>query len=375
MRLVLCFLMFCASGFADPSAVGRDIVILPADQTVHGNYYALGDSVEISGTVTGDVYVLGGQVFIDGHVQGDVLALGASVEISGTVGNNIRVLGGQVTLSGDVEKNITVLTGNFQVMPSADLKGNLVCIAGNADIASSVAEDVTVFASNLRVSNELHKNLEAYVGQFRLTSKAVIDGDVTYGSNTVAMLDPAAKILGQVTYESSYFSRFFEGSWIKGLLFGSKVATLLMNFFYSLITGLILIRLFPKTVDCALQALKAEHWKAFIYGLVLLVLLPLASLILLMTILGAPFALTLIAFNIIGFYTAKIFTILWSSDAVFRKFKLKPSRSLTLCLGLVVYFLLTSIPIFGTVVALVTMLFGVGAAVIGRTLTPTRRRA
>ena len=316
-----------------------------------------------------------GQVSIDGDVQGDVLALGGSVEISGVVGNNIRVLGGQVTLSGDVEKNITVLTGNFQVMPSADLKGNLVCIAGNADIASSVAKDVMVYASNLRVSSELHSNLEAFVGQFRLTSKAVINGNVIYASNTVAMVDPAAKILGQVTYESSYVSRFFEGSWIKGLLFGSKVATLLMNFFYSLITGLILIRLFPKTVDCALQALETEHWKALIYGLVLLILLPLASLILLMTILGAPFALTLIAFNIIGFYTAKIFTILWVSHGVFHKFGVKASRSLSLCLGLVAYFVLTSIPIFGTIVALITMLFGIGAAVIGRTLTPTRRRS
>lgn len=375
MRLILCFLLFCVNGFANVTPSGRDIVILPANQTVHGNYYALGDSVEISGTVTGDVYVLAGQVFIDGHVQGDVLALGGSVEISGRVGNNIRVLAGQVTLSGEVNKNITVVTASFQVLPSADLQGNVVCVAGNADIGSAVAENVTVFGSNLRISNELHKNLDAYVGQLRLTSKAVIDGNVMYGTSTVALIDPGAKIKGEVAFATSYVSRLFEGSWLKGLLVGSQIAALLMNFFYSLIVGVILIRLFPKTVDYALLALKTEYWKALIYGLVLLILLPLASLVLLMTILGAPFALTLIAFNIIGFYTAKILTILWASNAVLHKFGLKLGRVLTLCLGLVAYFLVTAIPVFGTIVALVTMLFGVGAAVIGRTLMHSRKRA
>ncbi len=378
MRLILLLLCFCASGFATLSPISapdaRDIVILPADQVVHGNYYALGDSVEISGIVTGDLYVLAGQVFVDGHVEGDVLALGGSVEISGRVGNNIRVLGGQVTLSGAVAKNITAITGNFQMMPSADVQGNVVCVAGNADIGAPVAEDVMVFASNLRVSNELSKDLDAYVGQLRLTSKAVIDGNVAYGSNTVAMIDPGAKIKGAVTFESSYVSRVFEGSWMKGILVGSKIATALMNFFYSLITGLILIRLFPKTVECALQALKTSPWKAFVYGIVLLVLLPLASLILLMTVLGAPFALTLIAFNIIGFYTAKIFSILWASNAVFHRMGLKLKPFATLFVGLVAYFCLTAIPIFGTIVALLAMLFGVGAAVIGRSLMPTRRR-
>ena len=47
---------------------------VPAGEVINRDYFAYGESVEISGTVNGDVYAVGGQVLVDGTINGDLLA-------------------------------------------------------------------------------------------------------------------------------------------------------------------------------------------------------------------------------------------------------------------------------------------------------------
>lgn len=369
---ILCWILSCALFFAqstlfaeEPKEENSGIITLPAGKVVLGDYFAAGDNVEISGIVKGDVYVFANQVFVDGQIFGDVIVAAASVDISGDVAGNIRVLAGQTTISGNVGRNATVIAGNAQFISSAKILGNLVTVAGNMDLASPVDSYATIIASNLRVSSSIKNDLLASVGQMRITSRAQIGGNVDYRSNHPAIIDPDAKVGGKITQLPSFVHDIFKGHFLHKLLVGSKVAALLMNFFYTFCIGLILIKIFPKNLESALDVLKTQPWKALSFGLMLLILLPLASLILLMTILGVPFALTLIALNVIGFYTAKVFSIMWASEILFKKMGAKLKSVWILLFGLVIYFALVSIPFFGIALALVAMLFGLGAGVLG----------
>jgi hypothetical protein len=368
VRLIICFLLTTLFAFAeeqDPFKE-RNIMVLPSGQVHQGNYFAIGKSVEISGIVNGDVYALAGDVIIDGVVNGDVLVCGGSVDIGGKVTQNCRLLGGQVLISGAIGNNVTAISGNLQVLPSAVIGGSLVITAANVDLTARVGSEVTVVASNLRLSGDLEKGLQAYVGQMRITSKAVIKGCVEYKSGSPAWIESGASIGGEVVRHPSFVHELVEGTWIHGLLLGSKVLAILMNFIYTFVVGVLLIKLFPRNLEAALEALRKTPGKALLYGMMLLILLPLAALILLMTILGVPFALALIAANIIGFYTAKIYSIFWASDFLFKKINFKPNRLLGLFYGMVVYFALAAIPIFGFFVAFAAMLFGLGAGVLAQ---------
>lgn len=354
--------------FADKKASGEQqkVTVLPSGAIHKGDYFATGSSVEISGTVNGDVYVCAEQVIIDGVVNGDVLAAGGSVDISGKVTNNCRLLAGQILVSGEVSKNVTALAGNLQLLSSAVVHGNLVAIAGNADLAAKIGADASIIASNLRVASQVKENLYGYVGQMRLTSKATIGGDLDYRTNTPLWIEEGAVVHGKITHHPSFFHELVQGTWIQSLLVGSKVLTTLMNIIYTFVLGLLLIKLFPKSLEAAIHSLKNHPFKSLSYGVMLLVLLPLASILLLMTVLGAPFALTLIALNVIYFYTAKIYCILWATNWTFGKMGVRANRLSTFFLGLLIYFGLTAIPIFGTIVAVIAMLFGVGAGVLGQ---------
>jgi cytoskeletal protein CcmA (bactofilin family) len=344
-----------------------EVVAVRAGEIYKGDFFGLGDSIEISGIVEGDVYLLGSQIMIDGIVQGDVIAIGGSVDVAGKVMGNVRILAGQVTIGGEVTRNTTLIAANAQMPFSGDVGGNVIILAGNSDLAATIGGNAMAVASNLRVSSNIQKNLEVYVGQMRITSKARIHGDLSYRSNEVASIDPSARVFGKIVYHPSLFHNMLDMPILRGVIIGSKIAGILMNFLYTFVIGIIFIRMFPRKLESTLHTLQEKPVKSLGFGLVLLILLPLVSLLLLMTVLGAPFALTLIALNIISFYTAKVFSILWASNWLFSKIGWKRNKIPTLAFGQVIYYILTTIPFLGFFIAFFSMLFGLGAAVLAQT--------
>lgn len=358
------FFILCSFLYADENE--EEIIVLPSTATVNSDYFANGRTVEISGRVNGDVYVFGGQVFMDGVIDGDLLVAGGSVEISGTVTKNVRLLAGQALITGNIGQNVTAVTATIELSPSSSVGRNIIVVSGNTDLESKVGNNVRLYSSSARISDGIHGKVLAYVGNLRLTSKVNIGGELEYWSNKAALIDPNAKVKGGVIHHPSFFYDLLHGKIFRGLKIGSKLAVLLMNFFYSFIIGLIMLRYFPQRIEQTLATLNKKPAQSLVAGVVLLFLLPVTMLVLLVTILGAPFALALLSLTVVGLYSAKVFAVFWMSTHIFRKFELKKHRKLYFTFGLIVYFIVTLIPYAGTIVTVAALLFGLGGAALGK---------
>ena len=106
-------------------------VYVGVGETVTGNLYRVGSTVEINGTVEGDVVVIGGQVVVNGQVNGDVLAIGCTVKINGEVLGNVRVFGEQVDLFGTIGKNVSIAAGSLMLSDENEIKGHINFIASS----------------------------------------------------------------------------------------------------------------------------------------------------------------------------------------------------------------------------------------------------
>lgn len=365
--LVLLFPIFLCSARKPKEIEDHSVIMIPSHVVYEGDYFASGDSIEISGVVNGDVYLIAGQVVVDGVINGDLICCAGSVDISGKVANNARVLAGQVLLSGEIGRNITAIGGNVQLLKQSSIGKNVVITAGNADLAASIGSEATVVASHLRISSSIAKDLHAVVGLMRLTSQTRIGGDVDYRSNSDAWIDQGATVVGTITQHPSFVRNLVKGTWVQKILVGSKLLTLSMNFLYSLVIAYLLLRLFPRNLQSALISLREQPWRSLSTGLITLIVLPLCCLLLLMTVLGVPFALTLIALNIIGFYTAKVYFIFWGSDWISSKIKWKIRRLAAFSVVLLAYLVISFIPVLGKTLSLAAMIFGLGAAVTAQT--------
>lgn len=344
----------------------RNIVVLPSNAVVDNDYFVYGRSVEISGTVNGDVYVFGGQVFIDGTINGDIIAAAGSIQISGTVNGDVRLLAGQASMGGHIGRNLTGVTGTIELSPGAIIGNNAVIVSGNVDVESLIQNHIRLYASSVRISGRILGNTLASVGQIRLTSKAHIGGEMEYWSSKNAYIDPHAFIGLGVEHHPSFFYKVSHGKIYKILKVGSKFTALLMNFLYSLVIGLIMIRYFPQRVHRCMDTLNQKPLQSLVAGAVLLFLLPIAFLALIVTILGMPFALTLLSITIVTFYTAKILAILWVSKFIFQRFDFQKHMKLYCAFGLIIYFILGEIPYFGVALSTLALLLGLGGGVLSK---------
>jgi hypothetical protein len=229
----------------------------------------------------------------------------------------------------------------------------------------SIFSSAKLLVYNLRCSSYIEKDVSAYVGEMRLTSKADI-GSLSYRSTEPALIDEKARVRGPIDYHPSIFYHAIDHPWLSGLVIGSKFVALVMNFLFTFVFGWILLRLFPDKVERAVYALSTQTVSCLGVGLSALVLLPLISLLLLISVLGAPFAIALIALNILGFYTAKLFCVMWLSIKALQKVKIKATKPMALFLGLIAYYVITAIPYIGQASIIAAVLLGTGAILIAQ---------
>lgn len=338
-------------------------------EVFEGDYYALGDMIEVAGLIKGNAYLAGAEVSVLGEIEGDLFVAAGNLEIMGQVGGSVIGICGEAHIEGKVLKNLTLLSANPYLDASAMIHGDLILCAGNGDLSGRVEGKSLAFASDLKIEGEFAKNVRVFAGKLRIEPRAHILGELKYNSNEKAIIDPRAQIDGGILYDHSVFRDLVDSPLIRGLIIGSKIAAFFMNFCYTLIMAMILIRLFPRKVSGALFALQNFPLKCLWYGVILLVLFPLAALVLLATVIGAPFALTIVALNIISLYTAKIFTILWTANFIFCRWKWRKNGLWTFATGQVLYSLCTELPFVGPAISLGAMLFGLGAIAISQTLS------
>jgi cytoskeletal protein CcmA (bactofilin family) len=355
-------LVFSSFALAAPNLREQEVVTVGKGEIVNRDFFlAGGDIVEISGVVNGDVVIAGGQLTVDGVVNGDVLAAGGSISISGEVSQDVRVAGGQITISGKVGRNLTVAGGNIEVTSSAEITGGGLFAGGNVTLASPFGGDVYVGAGNLTISNEVNGDVNAGVGSLRLSSGTKILGDLTYVSDADPLIDSSASVSGQILRkdipESDWAAKVDEKKAEKTLWSSFRV----VGFLSALLFGLLMLRYYPNHTKSVASTLSGNFLRSTGVGFLVLIIAPLASLFLMITIIGFPLGGLLGFAFMLASYVAKIFAALALGTWGYKRFGRKETMYMPFILGLLAYYIITMIPFIGGLIAFVVLLSGLGA--------------
>ena len=357
--LLFVLVAFSSSVFAQSTFREDEVSRLESDETVNGDYFAAGEKVVVSGTVRGDAYIAGGNIRIDGNIDGDLLVAGGDIEIAGRVGGDVRAAGGDVTVLGDVGKNLTLLAGSGEVLPGAKLGGNVVALGGDVLVETPVPGSLTSAAGGLTVADSVGNGINAFVGELNLTSKASVAGDLTYWSEEQADISKEATISGKVIQnkpekkvDTQQAEKFFAG-----IKIGFDIFFLLS----ALLVGLAFAGLLPNFVRRISNMVLGRPWASLGFGFLALIVMPIAAVILMVTVIGLPVGLLTLVGYMALLWLSKVFV----SFAVGRRILDLMGRKgaglvLSLVLGLVVLGVLDWVPIVGGLVGFVLMLMGMG---------------
>ncbi|ODT45972.1 MAG: hypothetical protein ABS70_01860 [Nitrospira sp. SCN 59-13] len=339
--------------------------VLQAGQVVQGDYFAFGPQVEISGIVNGDLYAAGGEVIVDGVINGDVIVAGTKVVLSGAIAQDARVVGAHITVSGTIGRNATLAGVDVHLTETATVRENVIAGGGSVQLSGAIGRDARVGAWHATFSNGIERDVIVAAESVRLTSKASVGGRLRYWGEVAPSIDQEAVVRGPITRrplpEGWSTERARQG------LIGMRVLAAFASFLSTLLLGLILLRVCPQFVQQVAGAIRERPAQSVGWGLTALVVTPLVAISFLVTMVMLPAGVVLLALYGVAVYLTRIFAIIYAGQWLFRRQDASSSLARPFVVGLLLYSLLTFVPIIGGLVTLFTVMAGLGGLLVGVT--------
>ncbi len=325
-------------------------------EKIIGDVYLGGGSVTSMGEVTGDLIAGGGNVLISGPVGADVTAGGGSVTIVSNVLDDVRVAGGNIVIQGKVSGDVVVAGGQVTI-GGAGVGGDVTLGAGSIRIDAPVSGKVRLAGEEIYINAPIEGEVYIIGERVTLGKSAVIKGKLTYKSSQELVKEEGAIVLGEVDFKPQE-KKQFPKEVLMGIVSLWVIGKFLALFVSALIIGLYLKRYSKEVVDNATERPLLELGR----GLLILFLLPAVSVLLIMSIIGAPLGFM----GVIAFVSLLLFGWIISpiivGSVVYRYFK-KGDYEIslkTIFIGVLVYKVVGAIPVLGFIFQLFMMLISVG---------------
>jgi hypothetical protein len=339
------------------------------------NVYLAGTEVHTDGPIHGDLVAAAGRIRIDHPVSGDAVLAAGSIEMYSGIGDDLRAAGGIISVSGHVAGEAVLAGGSVSLGPDSEI-GKRTWIAGNdVVIGGRLRNGLKVYGKKVLLLGEVAGPVDLSADQIEILGSARILGDITYSSHHQIRIAPNAMIAGKIVRTPGTFEFYRPKFKVPG--WPAFRPLLLLGF---LAAGMLLFALFPRFTRAAMQAIDSAPLKSLGLGAAIFFSLPPVILLLVITIIGIPIALTLLAFYATALLTGYLVLAFFLGDKLLRAARRPPAagfgwRTGSLAAALVLLWLARHLPYVGGLVVLVALLAGLGAIVLQAFSNYSGRRA
>lgn len=293
-----------------------------------------GEKVEVNTEISGVGGIFGNIVIYGGKSEYAVLA-GSDVTVSGSFSDG-AVFGDNVTLKDNTIVNRDVA-----------LFGNTIKVAGNFN------RNVIVFANTVTIENATFGgDLTIHADKIIIKDSVSVAGKLSLSKEQKDnnKISSEANIVNINYFEEDHYN---PNAW-------QKIKTILVDLLKLFVVFALTLFIIPNFYKKVL-ANKEDYGKTLGIGFLSLIIVPIAALILIMTILGLPFGLMLIALYALVIYSSTIITGYYFGDLIWKKyFKIKRRPYLVGLFGITVIYILTIIPAIGGLIHFLSILFTLG---------------
>ncbi|MBE0477111.1 MAG: hypothetical protein IBX62_08455 [Coriobacteriia bacterium] len=369
------------AGLAPPAAEAAtirsgDSVVIRSGQTIRDDLYVFGSTVDVEGRIDGDLIAFASVVTVDGEVTGDVVVGSSNVDVSGQVGGSVRAGSGNVGITGQVGEDVVAGAGRVRIGSGSAIGRDLLAGTGELNIGGDVGRHLRAGAGSVVVGGTVGGDADVSSGRIRFQPGGRIEGDLLYRSERRQDV-PEGAVGGEVTFREAPRERerergpaaavlFWFLIWIRGLI-GMALLALLVTL------------LFPYFSLASSEEIRVRPGPSVGIGAALFFGTPFVAMITLIIgifVGGWWIGLMLLALYLIALAVAVVVAAVFVGSLALRAL----ARGSVLpvwaaLLGLLILWLIRIVPILGSIVLFVAMLFGLGAAVITLWETAKRCRA
>lgn len=244
--------------------------------------------------------------------------------------------------------NIVVLTGRAEVR-SGETVDNVFIVDGPVVIEGTVRDAVVAVNGDIRVDGTVEDDVVAIDGRVTITSSGTVEGDVISRNRPVT----DGELRGS-------WQEWDLTQWDATTAIAGRLVMWLAFSISSLVLGLLLLLVAPRAAEAVESAGRRRVGATILWGLVLLIGLPLVAVIALVTLVGIPLGLWLLL---------ALWFIYWIGYTVGawvlgRRIVRTASPFLAFLAGWAILRVLALIPIVGGLAWLAAVIVGLGAIVV-----------
>ncbi len=326
------------------------------------NLYTFGNIISVNGDIEKNLHIGGAVVTVNGDV-GDTLSIaGGTITTKGDVLGSGFLAGGNVLIEGSVSDDLFVAGGNVFLSDTAEIGEDVLAAGGMIEINSPINGDLKAMAGSVFINSEIKGDVVIKSkDEIRLGSLAKIHGDFKYWSYDELVMDEGAEILGEINFEKKI--RMDIANISSAFKYFLKIA-ILIKLLSGIIVGLALIYLLKKFVGKVVRDGLESFWHNLGSGFGVLILLPIACIILAITIIGIWLSCLIFSgFTLLLILSSSLASIMFGSWII----KLVTKKSeysidwRAVVVGTILLGLISWIPFVGMLIKLIFVLLSMGA--------------
>lgn len=339
--------------------------LLPVDTV------ATGDEVTIAQGSEGRVIGAGWRVAVeDGVFQKSILAVGADVLLNPSIAKGkIYAFGQDIKLNGVFTKPVAAAGQEITLLPTGEigssvwLSGRRVWLKGNMVADGKILAQRVVIEGIVRPRDG--KMLDIQTKELEILPGAEIHGDILYRGKTAPRIADGAKILGVLTQDTTSFEDELREK-LKKVAFIGKLGSKLMLLVWLLVAGFVVSIFMAPKMRSSTKRVHRAPLKMMGVGLGYLLFVPITAVFLLVSVIGMPVGISMMASYPLAIIMGFSIGVLWLGMLIYQLlFKRLPRRrhqllgAYLMAMPLVV--LVTQLPYVGVVGWLVPLCSGLGA--------------
>ncbi|KDR93770.1 hypothetical protein SAMN02745945_00965 [Peptoclostridium litorale DSM 5388] len=306
------------------------------------------------GEVRGELFCASNSFYNFGIVSGDIIAAASYIRVDGSVGADVRLASERVEVGGIIAEDATIFARAVEIDGTI---GRTLSVAGKElSMNGSIGGDIRGAVKTLVIDGVVNGDVGIEADNIRFGPKARIEGDFIYRSNAEISI-PEGVVIGKVERRAPIFdgnvdmdkfereSRKY--SMVSKILFGLGYVVATMVFY----------GLFRPFVESTSENIIKKPWYSMGLGFAAIIVIPVAAIILLVTIIGMPLAvLTFIGYGVL-LYISKI-----PAAHVLGKFIFSGKSSYaSFFTGMAIIMLIANIPYAGKLMSLIVVVLGIGS--------------
>lgn len=371
MKGALALLALCAAALATPANAQSWFggALEAPDREGDAAYAA--SAVSVPGRIGGDAMIMAGSARIDGEVGDDARVMAETFRLEGAVGGELAVAARRTEIQGSIGDDLYVAGADVNLGDTARIGQDARIFGEDVLIKGRINRNLDVSAETVAIAGRVAGDVNVHARHIILGPDTFIEGRLNWRSPNPPEIPEEAIVHGGVTGAIvKGWQREGVLSWASPLhgapraaIFAGEAAGRIMIALSAFALGLMLVLLTPHYADRVFATVR-ERWAVSVaWGLLFLVVTPIAAFIVMLTIVGIPL-------GILALLSLPIF-MLWGyavgagaiGAAILRRQTVQ-GRILALAAGIAIVTVLAMIPFVGWLIGAVTTMLGLGALAV-----------